>query len=58
MISTRDFCKSSSYCLQVVQTFYSEFTGQSIEKMEEETDRDTYMSPQQAIDLGLIDAII
>lgn len=47
-----------SFFSQVVQNFYSEFTGQSIEKMEEETDRDTYMSPQQAIDLGLIDAII
>lgn len=44
--------------MRVVQKFYSEFTGQTVEKMEEETDRDTYMSPQQAIDLGVIDAII
>lgn len=44
--------------LQVVQKFYSEFTGQPLEKIEEETDRDSFMSPQQAIDLGLIDAII
>lgn len=44
--------------MQVVQKFYSEFTGQPIERIEEETDRDTYMSPQQAIDLGLLDAII
>lgn len=46
------------YGVQVVQQFYSEFTGQSIEKIEEETDRDTFMSPQQAIELGLIDAIV
>ena len=44
--------------MQVVQKFYSEFTGQSLEKMEEETDRDTYMSPQQAVELGLIDGIL
>jgi ATP-dependent Clp protease, protease subunit len=35
-----------------------EFTGQSLEKVQEETDRDNFMSPQQAMDLGLIDGVI
>ena len=43
---------------QVVHRFYSEFTGQPVEKMEQETDRDNFMSPKQALDLGLIDAIL
>ena len=43
---------------QVVHRFYSEFTGQTVEKMEQETDRDNFMSPKQALDLGLIDAIL
>ncbi len=30
----------------------------TIEKIEQETDRDNYLSPQQAIDMGLIDNII
>jgi ATP-dependent protease ClpP protease subunit len=49
----------SAWCgCQVVQAFYAQFTGQPIERVEEETDRDNFMSPQQAIDFGLIDAII
>ncbi len=43
---------------QVVHKFYSQFTGQTVERMEQETDRDLFMSPKQAIELGLIDAII
>ena len=30
----------------------------TLEKIEQETDRDNYLSPQQAIDMGLIDNII
>jgi len=48
----------SPACLQVVHKFYSDFTGQSVERIEQETDRDLFMSPQQAIDLGIIDGII
>lgn len=44
--------------LQVVHRFYSEFTGLDIQKIEQETDRDKFMSPKEAIELGLIDAII
>ena len=46
------------HCLQVVHKFYSEFTGLPLERIEQETDRDLFMSPKQAIDLGIIDGII
>ncbi|MDF7667279.1 ATP-dependent Clp endopeptidase proteolytic subunit ClpP [Orbaceae bacterium ESL0727] len=35
----------------------AEHTGQSIEKIEKDTDRDNFMSAQQAVDYGLVDAI-
>jgi ATP-dependent Clp protease protease subunit len=44
--------------LQAVHKFYSQFTGQTVQRIEEETDRDLYMSAQQAIDMGIIDSII
>ena len=36
----------------------SGYTGQAIEKVEEDTDRDRYMSPIEAREYGLIDNII
>tara|TARA_B100000214_G_scaffold372888_1_gene352049 strand:+ start:602 stop:1195 length:594 start_codon:yes stop_codon:yes gene_type:complete len=35
----------------------SERTGQSLEKIQEDTDRDFYMSPSEAIEYGLIDSV-
>jgi ATP-dependent Clp protease protease subunit len=32
--------------------------GMTLDKIEKETDRDNYLSPQQAIELGLIDTVI
>ncbi len=43
---------------QVIHQFYQDFTGQPLEKIQEETDRDNFLSPQQAMELGLIDGII
>ena len=37
---------------------YAEHTGQSLEQVHEDMDRDRYMTPQQAVDYGLIDKII
>jgi len=37
---------------------YSERTGQSLEKIERDTDRDNFMSAQEALDYGLIDQVI
>eukprot|EP00803_Ostreobium_quekettii_P002574 evm.model.scf_2479.1 EVM.evm.TU.scf_2479.1 scf_2479:14765-20550(+) len=44
--------------LKVVNEFYSRFSGQSREVMEKETNRENFLSPQQAIDLGLIDGTV
>lgn len=37
---------------------YSEFTGQPIERIEKDTDRDNFMSAQEALEYGLIDKVI
>lgn len=36
----------------------SEFTGLPVEQVEEECDRENFLSPQQARELGIIDGII
>lgn len=36
----------------------SEHTGQPLTKIEEDTDRDFFMSPQEAVEYGLIDRVI
>ena len=36
----------------------AQFTGQPMEIITRDTDRDFFMSPQEAIEYGLIDAII
>ena len=38
--------------------YLSQFTGQSMETITRDTDRDFFMSPQEAIEYGLIDAIV
>ena len=37
---------------------YRKHTGQSLEKLEEDTDRDRFMSPEEARDYGLIDKVV
>lgn len=44
--------------MKVIHQFYVEFTGQSLEKIQEETDRDNFLSPKEAMEMGLIDGII
>ena len=51
-------CFSLVCCLQVIHQFYCRFTGLPLEKVEEETDRDNFVSPKTAIELGLIDGVI
>ena len=41
-----------------INAYISEFTDQPIEKIEEDCDRDFYMTPEQAVDYGLIDEVI
>eukprot|EP00892_Ulva_mutabilis_P009762 jgi/Ulvmu1/7158/UM034_0065.1 len=38
--------------------YLSEFTGQNMEQMTKDTDRDFFMSPQECVEYGLIDAVI
>ena len=38
--------------------FFVQFTGLSMDTVQEETDRDNFLSPQRAIELGLIDAVL
>lgn len=42
---------------RITSSIISEKTGQPIEKIMEETERDNYMNPQQAVDYGIIDKI-
>lgn len=56
-------CKSASVhvallCLSVPLRVQAQFTGQSMETITRDTDRDFFMSPQEAIEYGLVDAII
>lgn len=44
--------------LRVIQAMFVDYTGMSKEQVEEETDRDTFMNPQRAKELGIIDAVI
>ncbi|KAK9862625.1 hypothetical protein WJX84_002874 [Apatococcus fuscideae] len=44
--------------MKVVHSFYNRFTGLPIETIQEETDRDNFMSPVRAKELGIIDGII
>ncbi|MBQ7834442.1 MAG: ATP-dependent Clp endopeptidase proteolytic subunit ClpP [Ruminiclostridium sp.] len=41
-----------------MNTLLSQMTGQPIEVIEKDTDRDNFMTPQQALEYGLIDKII
>jgi len=41
-----------------LNTFIAEYSGQTVEKIEEDCDRDFYMTPEEAVDYGLIDAVI
>lgn len=41
-----------------INAFISDFTGQPVEKIEEDCDRDFYMTAEQALDYGLIDEVV
>ena len=42
----------------MIHRFYQRYTGLPLDRCEEETDRDNFMSPATAVQLGLIDDII
>ncbi len=37
---------------------YQKHTGQTLEKLQDDTDRDRFMSPEEARDYGLIDNVV
>ena len=41
-----------------LEAFYAEHTGQPIERIHADMERDNFMSPQEALDYGLIDRVI
>lgn len=44
--------------VQVVNNFYAKFTGRTVEEMEMETNRENFLSPEKAVELGVIDGIV
>jgi len=50
--------KEILFVRQQLNTFISEYTGQPISKVEEDCDRDFFMTPEEALDYGLIDSVI
>ncbi len=43
---------------KVLNKILSKHTGQSLRKVEKDTDRDFYMTPEQAVEYGIVDKII
>lgn len=46
------------YIKNKMNRMYSEMTGQPVEVIEKDTDRDNFMSAQQALEYGLVDKIL
>jgi ATP-dependent Clp protease protease subunit len=42
----------------IIRTILAKHTGQPVEKITHDTDRDFYLSPEQAVEYGLIDEIL
>ncbi|WP_320663639.1 ATP-dependent Clp endopeptidase proteolytic subunit ClpP [Prochlorococcus sp. MIT 1223] len=50
--------KEILFLKETLNTLLSEHTGQPIEKITEDTDRDHFLSPQEAVEYGLIDKVV
>ena len=46
------------YLRQKLNELYAQHTGQSIEKIEQDIDRDRFMSAEEAVEYGIIDKVI
>jgi ATP-dependent Clp protease protease subunit len=42
----------------IIRNILTKHTGQPMEKIQHDTDRDYYLNPQQAIEYGLIDQVL
>ena len=50
--------KEILYLKDTLNSLLAEHTGQNIEKISEDTDRDHFLSPQEAVEYGLIDKVV
>ena len=50
--------KEILYIKSRLNQFMAEYTGQPVEKLADDTNRDFFMTPQEALDYGIIDSII
>ena len=50
--------KEILYLKDTLNSLLAEHTGQDIEKISEDTDRDHFLSPQEAVEYGLIDKVV
>eukprot|EP00631_Chrysoreinhardia_giraudii_P008587 CAMPEP_0197431252 /NCGR_PEP_ID=MMETSP1170-20131217/53080_1 /TAXON_ID=54406 /ORGANISM="Sarcinochrysis sp, Strain CCMP770" /LENGTH=283 /DNA_ID=CAMNT_0042959195 /DNA_START=22 /DNA_END=873 /DNA_ORIENTATION=- len=50
--------KEILFVRQQLNTFIADYTGQNLAKVEEDCDRDFFMSPEEAVDYGIIDEVI
>ena len=50
--------KEILYLKETLNSLLAEHTGQSIQKISEDTDRDHFLSPQEAVEYGLIDKVV
>ncbi len=50
--------KEILYLKETLNGLLAEHTGQSIEKISEDTDRDHFLSPEEAVEYGLIDRVV
>jgi len=50
--------KEILYTKELLNKFMADYTGQPIEKIAEDTDRDFFMTPTEALEYGIIDEII
>ena len=43
---------------ELIRSIIAKHTGQTIEKIAHDTDRDFYLNPQQAVEYGIVDEIL
>jgi ATP-dependent Clp protease protease subunit len=54
LIHAKEFIRTK----KILNDLLSKHTGQPIERIEKETDRDNFMSAQEAVEFGLVDQVL
>jgi ATP-dependent Clp protease protease subunit len=54
MIHAKEFLRTK----RILTELLAKHTGQSVERVEKETDRDNFMSAQEAVEFGLVDQVL